>query len=214
MTTQHNRGYSTYGRSKSRFGAFLFGFLLALILIFAGGWAYLKFGRPPVAVADPAFPMEAEIVHAPLRARIEKETLQPPFGTSEDVFESGAKLYQTSCVSCHGLPGKDSAYGKYMYPKTPQLWKKHATSAVVGVSDDPAGETFWKIKYGIRLTGMPSYQHLYTDEQIWQIALLLKNADQSLPDPVMGLLAATSAGSSAGAANAGTAAGAGEKPLR
>ena len=189
MTTQHNRGYSSYGRTKSSFGAFVLGFLLALALVFGGGWAYLKFGRPPVAVTDPAFPLEAQIVHVPLRARIAKEMLQPPFGTSEDVFEGGAKRYEASCASCHGSPGHDSAYGRWMYPRAPQLWKKHATSSVVGVSDDDAGETFWKIKNGIRLSGMPSYEHIYSDAQMWEMALLLKNADQTLPDPVLGLLA-------------------------
>ena len=195
MTTQHNRGYTNYGRSNSRFGAFLFGFVLALVLLFAGVLAYLKFGRPPVAVADTAFPMEAQVVHVPLGARIAKEMQQPPFGISEDVFEGGAKSYRTSCASCHGAPGQESQFGGQMYPVAPQLWKKHKSSAVVGVSDDPAGETFWKIKNGIRLTGMPAFGHIYTDAQMWQMALLLKNADQPLPDPVLNLLAGTRTGS-------------------
>lgn len=192
MTTQHNRGYSSYGRSKSRFGAFVLGFLLALAVIFLGAWGYLRFGRPPVAVADKAFPMEAQVVNVPLNARIAKEMGQPPFGSSEDVFEAGAKMYETSCASCHGSPGHDSQFGKWMYPAAPQLWKKHGNSAgglvVVGVSDDEPGMTFWKIKNGIRLTGMPAYEHIYSDAQMWQIALLLKNADQPLPDPVLSLL--------------------------
>jgi mono/diheme cytochrome c family protein len=75
-----------------------------------------------------------------------------------------------------------------MYPRAPQLWKKHAKGNVVGVSDDEPGETYWKISNGIRLTGMPAFQHLYTGTQMWDVALLLKNADQPLPDPVMKLL--------------------------
>jgi hypothetical protein len=35
---------------------------------------------------------------------------------------------------------------------------------------------------------MPAYQHLYSDTQMWDVALLLKSADQPLPDPVMKLL--------------------------
>jgi len=194
MTTQHNRRYSD-GRSNFRFGAFLFGFGLALVLLVVGMAAYLQFGKLPVAAADPAFPLEAQIVHVPLNARIAKEMRQPPFGISEDVFESGAKIYRTSCASCHGSPGQESQYGRFMYPQAPQLWKKHANSAVVGVSDDPAGETFWKIKNGIRLTGMPSFSHIYTDTQMWNVALLLKNSDQPMPDPVMRLLTPVPAGS-------------------
>ncbi len=188
MTTQHNSRYSRYGRSGGRFGPFVLGFLFALLTLVAGGWAYLKFGHPPVAAADRPFPMEEQIVHMPLGARIDRELQKAPFGTSEDVFEAGAKIYTKSCASCHGTPGHDSPYGKWMYPQAPQLFKKHTGSAVVGVSDDEAGETFWKIRNGIRLTGMPAYQHLYSDAQMWDVALLLKNADQPLPDPVLHML--------------------------
>ena len=79
-------------------------------------------------------------------------------------------------------------YAKHMYPPAPQLWKKHPKGDVVGVSDDEAGETYWKVANGIRLTGMPAYNHVLTDTQMWQVSLLLKNADQQLPDPVMQIL--------------------------
>ena len=81
-----------------------------------------------------------------------------PFGTSEDVYEGGAKVYRAQCAACHGTPGHDVAYAKYMYPGAPQLWKKHAKGNVVGVSDDEPGETYWKVANGIRLTGMPAYR--------------------------------------------------------
>ncbi len=174
--------------SSSSFFPFLLGFLFAVFCLAAVGWAWLKFGNPPVAVSDPAFPFEAQIVHLPLGARIDKEKKEPPFGTSEDVFESGARIYRTDCAECHGTPGHDRPYAKYMYPSPTQLWKKHGRRGVVGVSDDEPGETYWKIANGIRLTGMPAYQHLLTDTQMWQVALLLKNADQPLPDPVQQIL--------------------------
>ena len=67
-----------------------------------------------------------------------------------------------------------------MFPRAPQLWATHGNRAV-GVSDDPAGETFWKIKNGIRLTGMPAYGKALSDTQIWQVSLLLSCADKPLP---------------------------------
>ena len=75
-----------------------------------------------------------------------------------------------------------------MYPSAPQLWKKNSHGDVVGVSDDEAGETYWKIKNGIRLTGMPSFKGVLTDDQMWDVALLLKHANEQLPDPVTGML--------------------------
>jgi hypothetical protein len=46
------------------------------------------------------------------------------------------------------------------------------------VTDDPAGETYWKVANGIRLTGMPEFKHSLNDTQMWQVSLLLANADK------------------------------------
>jgi thiosulfate dehydrogenase len=113
---------------------------------------------------------------------------QPPFGISEDVYETGAMAYKLQCANCHGVPGKDVAFAKNMYPDAPQLWKKHSHSDVVGVSDDEPGETYWKIKNGIRLSGMPSFRGVLSEDQMWDVALLLKHANEQLPDPVAGML--------------------------
>jgi thiosulfate dehydrogenase len=191
MTTGKSTNSRSRKSSRSSSGGFipfLFGFVFALVMLFAGGWAFLKYGNPPVAVSDPAFPFEANIVHVPLGARIDKQMQQAPFGTSEDVYETGATVYKAQCASCHGTPGQDVPFAKEMYPQAPQLWKKHARNNVVGVSDDEPGETYWKVKNGIRLTGMPSFEHVLSTDQMWDVTLLLKNADQQLPDPVTAIL--------------------------
>ena len=174
--------------SGGGFGKFLFGFITALVVLVLAAAVYFKFGKPPVAVADAPFPFEKAIVELPLGARIDRQMKTAPFGTSEDVFEAGAHVYKNECASCHGIPGHDVAFAKYMYPDAPQLWKKHSHGNVVGVSDDEPGETYWKVANGIRLSGMPSYSHVLTETQMWQVSLLLKNADQPLPDPVMAIL--------------------------
>lgn len=168
-----------------RVAFFVLGIVFAFALIFVGGYLYLRYGHPPVAANDPAFPYEAQIVHVPLAARIDREMKQAPFSASEDAFARGAEVYKEDCAFCHGIPGSDSAYGAAMYPAAPQLWHKHKTGNVVGVSDDEVGETYWKVKNGIRLTGMPTFDELLSDSDIWDVSLLLKNADQQMPDPVM-----------------------------
>lgn len=167
------------------FLVFVLGIVFTVAVVVAGGYLYLHYGHPPVSVDDPAFPYEAQIVHVPLAARIDREIKPAPFSASEDAFEQGAQVYKQDCAFCHGTPGQDSQYGTYMYPAAPQLWRKQKKGNVVGVSDDPAGETYWKVKHGIRLTGMPTYEDLLSDSEIWDVSLLLKNADQQLPDPVM-----------------------------
>jgi mono/diheme cytochrome c family protein len=56
-----------------------------------------------------------------------------------------------------------------------------------GVTDDPAGETYWKIANGIRLTGMPGFKDSLSETQMWQMAVLLANADK-LPPSVTAVL--------------------------
>ena len=176
--------------SGGGWGKVLLGFVLGIAAVFLGVAGYLKLGSPPVATADRPFPFERQIVKVPLNARIASQMKTAPFGTSEDVYEEGAKVYRADCAECHGTPGHDVAYAKYMYPTAPQLWKKHKRGNVVGVSDDEPGETYWKVANGIRLTGMPAFDHVLTDTQMWDVTLLLKNADQQLPDPVTKILTA------------------------
>jgi thiosulfate dehydrogenase len=57
----------------------------------------------------------------------------------------------------------------------------------MGVTDDPAGVTYWKVANGIRLTGMPGYSGSLSSDQMWQVSLLLANADK-LPTNVLNTL--------------------------
>jgi thiosulfate dehydrogenase len=180
---------STVKQSSGGFGKLLLAFLLGVVAVAGSLFLYLKFGPLPVAVADQPFPFEKQVVKLPLNARIEREPKTAPFGTSEDVFESGAHIYRAQCADCHGIPDHDVPFAKHMYPSAPQLWKKHGKdNLVVGVSDDEASETYWKVANGIRLTGMPAFNHVLSDTQMWQVSLLLKNADKDLPNPVTQIL--------------------------
>ena len=56
------------------------------------------------------------------------------------------------------------------------------------MSDDPPGETYWKVANGIRLSGMPAFDKILNPTQIWQVSLLLANADKPLPPGTLDLL--------------------------
>ena len=167
---------------------FLFGLVIGVLLLPVGALVYFHYGHPPVAVADPAFPMEKQIVHMPLNARIDAEAPKnAPIEPSPVNLLAGAGIYREQCAACHGLYPVASSFGAAMYPHAPQLWKPHG-NGVVGVSDDPPGETFWKVDNGIRLTGMPSFRKVLNQTQEWQVSLLLANADKPLPQDVLYLL--------------------------
>jgi thiosulfate dehydrogenase len=167
---------------------FLVGLVLGLVIVPAALWGYFHFGHPPVAVADPPLVFERQIVKAPLHARIDREMpRRSPIRPTDDNLVAGAVTYRANCAVCHGLPGRPSDIAAHMYPMAPQLFKWHRVG-VIGVSDDPAGETYWKVANGIRLTGMPSFDRMLSPTQMWQVTLLLKNADRTLPDDAVKLL--------------------------
>lgn len=170
-------------------GRLLLGMIVGILLvpIAIGGWFW--FGKVPVAVADAPFYHEREIVSVPLRARINRELVKnPPVQVTEDDMIAGAHVYTEKCATCHGIHGKPSAIGAHMFPAAPQLWEKHAHNNVVGVSDDPPGETYWKVANGIRLSGMPAYKLMLTNTEMWQVSILLSNADKPLPPMAIDIL--------------------------
>jgi thiosulfate dehydrogenase len=70
-----------------------------------------------------------------------------------------------------------------MYPVPPKLMEGK------GVTDDEPGESYWKVANGIRLTGMPGFRRALSETQMWQVSLLVANADK-LPKSVYDTLSA------------------------
>ena len=174
---------------KREMGRVLLGMILGVVLAPIAVLGWFQFGHPPVAVSDPPLPEERLITQIPLHARIDQDgQTAAPIKADENNLVAGAQVYRAQCAACHGYHGKPSTFAAYMYPRAPGLWEKHDTGTVVGVSDDPPGETYWKVANGIRLTGMPSYKDVLSDTEIWQVTLLLANADKPLPPGALEIL--------------------------
>ena len=120
-------------------------------------------------------PCERQIARTALRAKISKEMpTVVPRPADEAAYLAGARVYRDNCAMCHGLPDQPApVVAGGMFPKAPQLFQPHHM-----VDDDPPGETYWKAKNGIRLTGMPGFAKSLSEQQLWQVSLLLANADK------------------------------------
>jgi thiosulfate dehydrogenase len=158
---------------------FIVGFIIGIILVPLIGYCYFRFGYAPVATAASPMPFEKKMARMALRARISAEApkdapIQPDPGN----LVAGAKIYVDDCAFCHGLPTQKDIppAGKGMFPVPPQLFDPKEM-----VTDDPAGVTYWKVSNGIRMTGMPAFTKSLSTDQMWQVSLLLANADK-LPD--------------------------------
>ena len=159
--------------------SFALGIIVTLIALPILGILFLRSSYMSVAATDPPLPLETTLAKMGLNARIARQAPQRDVSKMPTAdLVSGAQVYQKDCAFCHGLPNQPaSAAGKGMFPHAPQLFTQQET-----VSDDPAGVTYWKVKNGIRLTGMPSFGSALSDEQMWQVAGLLAHSDNLPPE--------------------------------
>ncbi|MBZ5616405.1 MAG: cytochrome c [Acidobacteriia bacterium] len=164
---------------------FIVGLVLGLALVPFGAYLYFTSGSAPVATTDSDMPFERFFAKKALHARIAKDMPKSvPIQTSEANYLAGAELYKQDCAVCHGLPlTPKTAIAAGMYPAPPLLLEGK------GVTDDPPGESYWKIFNGLRLTGMPGFRKSLSETQMWQLALLLANADK-LPSSAKAVLVA------------------------
>lgn len=170
---------------RSRFPAFLLGLIIGLVIVPISVYSYFRYGFAPVSTGAAAMPFEKKFARMGLHARMDKEYPRTaPIQGSDENYAAGAHIYREHCAVCHGTVGQPiTAIAKGMYPRPPQLLDpKHM------VTDDPPGESYWKISNGIRMTGMPSFHASLSDTQIWQVSLMLANADK-LPASVNLILA-------------------------
>ncbi|MBS1802154.1 MAG: cytochrome c [Acidobacteria bacterium] len=168
---------------------FILGLIIGIVLVPLAILVYLMYGKVPVAVDDPAVPHERQLVHMPLDARMQREMVGTHMEPDAANLTDGARIYVDRCAVCHGLHNHPSALGAHMYPDAPQLLEPHpGNSEVIGVSDDPLGETYWKVLNGIRLTGMPSFKTQLSDPYIWKVSLFLANANKPMPQSALDIL--------------------------
>lgn len=160
-----------------KWSSFLVGVLAGLLLGPGILYMYVAFGRVPVSSFDPELPFETTLASEAVRGRISREMPKSaPITATENNLLAGAEIYRNNCAMCHGLFGENPpAIAAGMYPPPPQLL--HGK----GVTEDPAGETYWKIANGLRLTGMPGFREMLSPDQMWQLTLLLSHANKLPP---------------------------------
>jgi thiosulfate dehydrogenase len=163
---------------------FLVGMIVGVIAVPICLFAYFAGGFAPVATSAAPMPMEKMLAKWALHARVDREMPKSsPIAGDASNYAAGARIYRSNCAVCHGLPGQpESNIARGMFPDSPQLFQH-------GVTDDPPGETYWKVTNGIRLTGMPGFSKTLSEAERWQVSLMLADADK-LPQAVKDSLAA------------------------
>ena len=155
------------------------GVALTLAVALIGAYSLVQSGLIPANADAKPGRLETWMARTSLNATLRRDAPkgQNPVALNEQNLLNGVHLYAQNCAVCHGSARGDassSPIAKGLYPEPPQL-------ATEGVEDDPEGASFWRIKHGVRLTGMPSFGNSLSDQQIWTLALFLKHMDKLPP---------------------------------
>jgi mono/diheme cytochrome c family protein len=84
------------------------------------------------------------------------------------------KLYTMNCALCHGtLDRKPAALAKNFYPPVPNL--------ISDPPDDPEWHIFFTIRTGSRFTGMPAWEGVLSEQDMWKLTSFLSHMDKLPP---------------------------------
>ena len=158
---------------------FFLGLVVGIGLVVLAGYLFATRGGIFMGTDTKPLPFEETIAGAAITASIGKSANDSsPLPADETNLLAGAKIYMQACAGCHGRLDQASSGAKAFYPQPP-----HLLPPGKGVTDDPVGATHWVVKNGVRFSAMPRFDKKLSDTEIWQVSLLLQNANK-LPDSV------------------------------
>ena len=107
--------------------------------------------------------------------RSSREGILPAPADRQAGIKEGERLFGTDCAACHGTSGHSPTdAGRWMYPRAADLTSRDSQS----YSDR---ELFWIIKNGIRLSGMPAFSKVESDEHIWDLISYVRSLPKDIP---------------------------------
>ena len=157
---------------------FVLGIVITLVVLSGGAYLFVKAGGISMETTAAPLPLEKTVAGMALNASMGHAADQKnPLPFNDDTMVAGARIFKQTCAVCHGIAAQPrTLISKGMFPAPPQLFEKQDM-----VTDDPEGETFWKVTHGIRLSGMPGFGSTLSDTERWQLTMLVAHADKLSP---------------------------------
>jgi mono/diheme cytochrome c family protein len=157
--------------------SFLAGVILTLLVLIGSVFAVSRFGLYPIGADNPPSGLEQALAMRAMDVYADKhkpEMENPTTLTAANLTE-GAKEYEEHCAFCHGgAKAKISPMQNKLNPPAPQLVNR--------IPHDPDNWLFWVTKHGVRMTGMPSWDGILSDEEIWKVVAFIKHSDKLPPE--------------------------------
>jgi mono/diheme cytochrome c family protein len=157
-------------------GKFIGGIVFTVLIIVIGGYIVLKFGMVNIAADQTPSRMERFMAGTALDASAEKHAadLKNPLEATDANILEGMHIYVENCAECHGDPKEqESKFGTALNPHAPQFMKH--------TPDMPDNENYYITKHGVRLTGMPAWDKLLSDDQLWKVTTFLSHMEKLPP---------------------------------
>jgi mono/diheme cytochrome c family protein len=142
---------------------------IAAIVTLAGAWSAIVYSAYRVAAISPdPWPVTTLMHYASDRAVAARYgNVRVPKGLNTPAaIEAGAIVFGKNCVTCHGGLGlTPTRIAQGFTPSPPSLFR-------AGRDAEP-DETFWFIKNGVKLTGMPGFGPTLSNSEIWSLTAFL-----------------------------------------
>ena len=156
---------------------FLAGIILTLVVMAGTVVAVSRLGLYPIGADNPPSAIERSIAMRAMDVYADKhkpEIENPTALTAENLTE-GAKEYEEHCAFCHGgAKAKISPMRDKFNPPAPQLLNR--------IPHDEDAWLFWVTKHGVRMTGMPTWDGVMSDDEIWKVIAFIKHSDKLPPE--------------------------------
>jgi mono/diheme cytochrome c family protein len=152
---------------------FIGGVVLTLLVVFGSAFLVINRGWIPIGADNAPGTVEHRLAHMATDAYLSRHapTQANPVQPTGAALGEGARLYEKHCAVCHGgAAARTSVLRTQFSPHVPQLVSK--------VPKDPDGEFWWITKHGVRLTGMPAWDGILSDQQIWTVVAFIKHSDK------------------------------------
>ena len=148
---------------------------LVVLILVAG--AFVWFGVYNVGADDPHWDSTYRVLDL-ARTRsiaVRAAAIEVPDLSDPELIRQGAGNYNSMCVGCHLAPGAvDTELSVGLYPRPPS-WQH--------LGQTKPRETFWVLKHGVKMSGMPAWGPSMDDHYLWgMVALLLQFPDMTAAD--------------------------------
>jgi mono/diheme cytochrome c family protein len=154
--------------------------LLVFAALLAGGGVFAWSGAFNVAADDPHWAITLKVLEG-VRDRsiaVRARGIEVPADLEAPRrIATGARVYDDLCHDCHVEPGDDDDDEEVragMYPQPPNFPRQ-------GVRRGPE-ETFWIVKHGLKMTGMPAWGLTHDDDTLWSVVAFLRKLPQMSED--------------------------------